>query len=114
MVFRNEVTIGVAFGGRLSLKKGESRIPFHATHTELTDGPVPDPPVLDRLPPPHAGVRLSADPLEARDCPAALFARATITPGLGNLVSINPQPLPPGRTAAINPQPLPPGLVWVG
>jgi hypothetical protein len=30
---------------------------------------------------------------------------------IGSLVSLNPQPLPPGEVASLNPQPLPPGVV---
>jgi hypothetical protein len=73
-------------------------------------------------------VRLSVGTLEGRDCPAGGLGRAllaftspvvqvSINPQPlppGRAGAINPQPLPPGGTFAINPQPLPPGVVWVG
>lgn len=73
-------------------------------------------------------VRLSLGTLEGRDCPAGGFGRVlpafaspivqvSINPQPlppGRAGAINPQPLPPGGAVAINPQPLPPGVVWVG
>jgi hypothetical protein len=79
-----------------------------------------------RTTPADRSVRLSLATLEGRDCPAAGIGRAVLTSPVvqvsinpqplppGRAVGINPQPLPPGIAAGINPQPLPPGIIWVG
>jgi hypothetical protein len=36
-----------------------------------------------------------------------------VIPRAGQLVALNPQPLPPGEKVELNPQPIPPGYGWV-
>lgn len=54
--------------------------------------------------------RLSLSSMNAGGIVVALLNPQPLPPG--RTADLNPQPIPPGRSADLNPQPLPPRIAW--